>query len=158
MAFYEREEIGPFDPRTVKSRFESEIGSRYIELVTACLSWADESKMQVLSVEDLPGAVKLPSFQKICKIHEDLQKEYKPKCVPEFFLELVDSGYGFAFIIPYVYIMKSVPPDYRKICLIMLGNAEDLPAIFKSLNIFSSDHDDQRPKEASCAQLAIRQA
>ena len=134
MLFYERDESGPFDPKAVKSRFESEIGPRYLELVTACLSWADESKMNMLSLEELPGAVKLPSFQKICEIHEELQTEYRPKCVSEFILELVDCGYspyGFAFIIPYVYIMKSVPQRCHGICLVVLGNADSLQKIYQ---------------------------
>ena len=59
------------------------------------------------------------------------------KCVPGFLLELVDGGYGFAFLIPYVYITKVVPPQkYRRVSLVMLGYAEDLPTILKTLNLF----------------------
>ncbi len=63
------------------------------------------------------------------------------------FSSLLIAVMDFAFIIPYVYIMKSVPQRYRGICLVVLGNAEDLPAIFKSLNIFSPDHDEERSGE-----------
>ena len=135
-----KQPTGSLDPKTVRSRFESDIGPRYLELVTSCLNWADESGMHMLSKQALPDAVKLPSFQKICEIHEELKMKRKAECVPGFLLGLVDCGYGLAFMIPYVYITKVVPPpNYRGLCLVLLGNSENLPKVFKALNLFPPD-------------------
>ena len=120
----------------MRSRFAYEIGigSNYLELVTACLRWADESRMHLLTSNKLVAAVSLPSFQTICKTHEDVQKCGLGNIVPEFLLELVDGKYGLAFLIPYAYLKNSVPEPYSKI-LLSLGVASELPRIFEKLNI-----------------------
>ena len=125
------------DPKTVRSRYESRIGKGYLELVSTCFLWADEAKMNLLTKQTLPKAVQLASFQSIWKIHEDLRKDGRADCVPEFLLDLVDGGYGDNFMIPYVYITRKLPDaGYNRMFLNFLCLTDELPALLDTLDIF----------------------
>ena len=135
------------DPKKVRSSFESKIGQRYLELVTACLTWARESRMHLLTEETLPSAVKLESFQTICEIHEELKAQLMADCVPGFILEMVRGGYGLSFVIVFVYITKSVPlASQCNVCLHYLGFSSNLLGVFKKLQLLPASDEENVPQ------------
>lgn len=102
--------------------------------------------MNILREETLPDAVKLASFQSIWKIHDELRKHGRADCVPGFLLDLVDTGYGHNFLIPYVYITRSLPVSgYNMIILNFLCESNELPALLDRLGIYSPDYSDEKP-------------
>jgi hypothetical protein len=130
------------DPKTVHTRYESRIGEKYLDLVSSCFSWADESKMNLLTEQTLPNADKLGSFQSIWKIHDELRKDGRPDCVPGFLLNLVDGGYGNNFMIPYVYIKRTIPVSgYNRIFLNFVCRTDELPALLDKLGIYPPNSD-----------------
>ena len=97
--------------------------------------------MNLLTEKTLPDAVEMASFQLIWKIHDELRTEGRADCVPGFLVDLVEGGYGYNFLIPYVYIVRKLPDDYERIFLNFLCYSDELPALFDKLRLFPSDVD-----------------
>ena len=93
--------------------------------------------MHLLNKKTLADAVTLPSFKTICEIHNELRENHKADCVPGYLLDLVAGKYGPGFLIPYVYIMRSVPPEFQRYFLTFLGRSQNLPSLFEELEIWA---------------------
>ena len=125
---------GRLDPESVRSRFEVDIGEKYLPLVNACLEWRLENPLHLVRKATLKAALQSENFKAICSIHADLKKHHKEHCVPGFLLELVDGGYAPGFMIAYAFLVRSVPKEYNGLNLSLLGDAPDLMQVLAEIN------------------------
>ena len=133
LELWEKAKLNPLDPASVRSRYEAEIGEKYLPLVTACLNWRREKPPQLVEKKTLRAALETDSFIAICSIHTELKNNNKGHCVPGFLLELVDCGYGAGFLIAYAHLVRSVPPEYNRLSLSLLGYASKLMGILEEV-------------------------
>ncbi len=126
--------LSPLDPASVRSRFENEIGGKFLPLVSACLDWKRENSMHLLHTKTLQAALQTDDFKAICSIHKDLKSNGKEHCVPRFLLELVDGGYGPGFMIAYAFLVRSVPKEYNLLSVSLLGYASQLVKILDEIS------------------------
>ncbi len=124
----------PQDPASVRSRFENEIGGKFLALVSACLDWRRKNSLHLLHKETLQAALQSDDFKAICSIHNDLKSNRKEHCVPGFLLELVDGGYGPGFMIAYAFLVRSVPKEYNLLSVSRLGYASQLVRILDEIS------------------------
>jgi hypothetical protein len=130
---WQRVPVDRLDSSSVRSRFQVEIGEKYLRLVTACLEWRREINIYLLSTETLHAALHTKNFLTICSIHADLKEKSNRDSVAEFLLELVDGGYGPGFLIAYAYLVRSVPKEYNRLSLSRLGNASELMNVLSAV-------------------------
>ncbi len=88
----------PIDPASIRSRFEKGFHGQFLKLAELCITWGIENRIDFLDQSVLKSAVECNSFKAICDFHQEMGSLGKSKSdVPDFLLELVDSGFSMGF-------------------------------------------------------------
>jgi hypothetical protein len=133
----------PIDPASIRSRFEKGFDGQFLKLAKLCITWGIENRIGFLQQSALKMAVECPSFRAICDFHELMKRTTGKSDVPEFLLELVDSGYYEGFLVAYVVLVSGkVPERYSRRSVPGLGRASNLHIRLEMAGVVLGDRKD----------------
>ena len=124
----ESKDINQYLPR---SKYNLE--ERYDDLLKSCNEWDKIYFKKMFSGKTLKDIVKDGNFLKICSIYDELKQENKQDSVTDFLLDLINLNQP-EFIIPYAFITHTIPEEYDRIHLGMIGVSKDLPDMIEHLD------------------------
>lgn len=113
-----------------KSKYNLE--EKYDDLLKSCNEWDKVYFKKMFNSKNFKDIINDENFKKIDSIYNELKVEQKQDSVTNFLLDLVNLGQS-EFIIPYAYLTHTVPEEYHRAHLGMLGVSEDLPNMFEEL-------------------------
>jgi hypothetical protein len=113
-----------------KSKYN--LDDKYDDLLRNCNEWDKIYFKNMFDSKSFKDIVNDETFKNICSIYNELKSENKQDSVTTFLLDLVNLN-QYEFLIPYAYLTHTVPEEYHRAHLGMLGVSEDLPSMCEGI-------------------------
>jgi len=107
-----------------KSKYN--LDDRYDDLLRNCNEWDKIYFKKMFNSESFGEIINNENLKEIHALYESLKSENKQDSITNFLLDLINLGQS-EFIVPYVYLTHTVPEEYDRIHLGMIGISKDLP-------------------------------
>lgn len=107
-----------------KSKYNLE--EKYDDLLKSCNEWDKVYFKNMFNSKNFKEIINDENLKQINSMYNELKLENKQDSITNFLLDLVNLGQS-EFIIPYVYLTHTVPEEYDRIHLGMIGMSKDLP-------------------------------
>ncbi len=107
-----------------KSKYN--LDDRYDDLLRNCNEWDKIYFKNMFNSESFSEIINNENLKEIHTLYESLKSENKQDSITNFLLDLINLGQS-EFIVPYAYLTHTVPEEYDRIHLGMIGISKDLP-------------------------------
>lgn len=107
-----------------KSKYN--LDDRYDDLLRNCNEWDKIYFKNMFNSESFSEIINNENLKEIHALYESLKSENKQDSITNFLLDLINLGQS-EFIVPYAYLTHTVPEEYDRIHLGMIGISKDLP-------------------------------
>jgi hypothetical protein len=117
----ESRDISKYLPRS-----KYNLDDRYDNLLKNCNEWDKIYFKNMFNSESFSEIINNENLKEIHALYESLKSENKQDSITNFLLDLINLGQS-EFIVPYAYLTHTVPEEYDRIHLGMIGISKDLP-------------------------------
>lgn len=117
----ESRDISKYLPRS-----KYNLDDRYDNLLINCNEWDKIYFKNMFNSESFSEIINNENLKEIHALYESLKSENKQDSITNFLLDLINLGQS-EFIVPYAYLTHTVPEEYDRIHLGMIGISKDLP-------------------------------
>jgi hypothetical protein len=117
----ESRDISKYLPRS-----KYNLDDRYDNLLKNCNEWDKIYFKNMFDSESFSEIINNENLKEIHALYESLKSENKQDSITNFLLDLINLGQS-EFIVPYAYLTHTVPEEYDRIHLGMIGISKDLP-------------------------------